>query len=587
MPRAPDLSGIALDGRYELHALIGEGAFGRVYVGLDRRLARRVAVKVIKPWWAEDPDWVRCFEREAQLLASVNAPGIVQIFDVGSAAEGLYYVTEMVEGQSLVERLRSGPLDPSQAREMAEQLARALASAHARRVVHRDVKPANVLIAADGRIKVTDFGVARLAEGSSDGVGGTIVGTPRYMAPEQARGQATTPATDVYGLGVVLYEMLAGHSPFEGGSPVELAFRHVHDPPPPLPDTVPSALAAVVERALEKNPLERFGDGAEMAAALRAADVEEPPPRRAAGPTAVLPRPKPTQVALTRPAAEPALKPATRVGAAYSPPRRFNPSERRRRIAILGGALLLVAGMIAGAIALAPGRVKVPRLHGLTRAGASVRLHRAGLHGRFTRHYSDSAAGTVIGQAPRAGVRADDGSTVAVTLSRGPAPVPVPKVVNASASAAKAALGKIKLRTRITQVPAPGVSTGTVVRQSPTAGTRVKPGSTVILSVAEPPRWRGLTSFNGPRSVPFRIRGQRWQLVYSMSYQGTCNFIFICNGPTATVTNLSSGARVGQFDLGDGSGQVKSFTSGPGVYQVSVSPGSDSARWSVRAEDYY
>src|SRR5205085_1375273 len=181
----------------------------------------------IKPWWAEDPNWVRTFEREAQLLASVNDPGIVQIFDVGSAPEGLYYVTEVVEGQSLVDRLRDGPLDSAEAREVAEQLARALASAHARRVVHRDVKPANVLIAADGRIKVTDFGVAQLAEGSSEGAGGTIAGTPRYMAPEQARGEAATPATDVYGLGVVLYEMLAGHPPFDGSSPVELAFRHV------------------------------------------------------------------------------------------------------------------------------------------------------------------------------------------------------------------------------------------------------------------------------------------------------------------------------------------------------------------------
>ncbi len=116
MPRAPDLSGAALDGRYELHTVIGEGAFGRVYLGLDRRLARRVAVKVIKPWWAEDPDWVRSFEREAQLLASMNDPGIVQIFDVGSAPEGLYYVTELVDGQSLVERLRGGALEPAEAR---------------------------------------------------------------------------------------------------------------------------------------------------------------------------------------------------------------------------------------------------------------------------------------------------------------------------------------------------------------------------------------------------------------------------------------------------------------------------------------
>ena len=187
MPRAPDLTNIALDGRYELHAVIGEGAFGRVYRGRDRRLARWVAVKVIKPWWAEDPAWARSFEREAQLLASVNDPGIVQIFDVGSAPEGLYYVAELVDGESLADRLRGGPLAAAAAAEIAEQLARALASAHAQRVVHRDVKPANVLISHDGRIKVGDFGIARLAEGTSDGGLATIVGTPLYMAPEQAR----------------------------------------------------------------------------------------------------------------------------------------------------------------------------------------------------------------------------------------------------------------------------------------------------------------------------------------------------------------------------------------------------------------
>ncbi len=169
--------------------MIGEGTFGRVYRGRDRRLARQVAVKVIKPWWAEDPDWVQSFEREAQLLASISDPGIVQIFDVGSAPEGLYYVAELVAGESLAHRLLAGPLDPAAAVDIAEQLSRALARAHAQRVVHRDVKPANVLLSPDGRVKVGDFGVARLAEGSSDGVGATIVGTPRYMAPEQARGR--------------------------------------------------------------------------------------------------------------------------------------------------------------------------------------------------------------------------------------------------------------------------------------------------------------------------------------------------------------------------------------------------------------
>src|SRR3984885_5378312 len=143
MPYAPDLAGCALDGRYELHELIGEGTFGRVYRGYDRRLARPVAIKVIKPWWAEDPEGAESFEREAQLLARVSDPGIVQIFDVGQAEEGLYYVAELVDGESLADRLRSGRLPPAQACEIAKQLCTALAHAHAQHIVHRDIKPAN------------------------------------------------------------------------------------------------------------------------------------------------------------------------------------------------------------------------------------------------------------------------------------------------------------------------------------------------------------------------------------------------------------------------------------------------------------
>ena len=271
--RAPDLAGRALDERYELHAVIGEGAFGRVYRGLDRRLARTVAVKVIKPWWAEDSEWVERFEREAQLLARISDPGIVQIFDIGHAEEGPYYVAELVEGESLAERLRRGPLPAAEARRIAEQLCDALASAHAQGVVHCDVKPANVLLASDGKVKVGDFGVARLAEGTSQALTATVAGTPRYMSPEQARGRATTPATDVYSAGIVLYEMLAGRPPFMEGSPVELGLRHVQDEPPPLPAGVPSDLREVVSRALAKEPAERFADGAAMAAALRDADA--------------------------------------------------------------------------------------------------------------------------------------------------------------------------------------------------------------------------------------------------------------------------------------------------------------------------
>jgi eukaryotic-like serine/threonine-protein kinase len=198
---APDLRGRALNGRYELHALIGEGTFGLVYRGIDRRLARAVAVKVIKPWWSEDPEWMRRFEREAQLLARVDDPGIVRIFDVGHAPEGLYYVSELVDGESLASRLASGPMAPWEACEVAEQLCGALAQAHAQRIVHRDIKPGNILISARGQVKVGDFGVADVADASNEGASITIVGTPRYMAPEQGQGRPATTATDVYSVG--------------------------------------------------------------------------------------------------------------------------------------------------------------------------------------------------------------------------------------------------------------------------------------------------------------------------------------------------------------------------------------------------
>jgi serine/threonine protein kinase len=603
MPSAPDLSGVALDGRYELHSLIGEGAFGRVYRGRDRRLARRVAVKVIKPWWAEDPDWVRSFEHEAQLLASISDAGIVQIFDVGSAPEGLYYVAELVDGESLANRLRSGRLPPWEACEIAEQLARALAQAHAQRVVHRDVKPANVLIASDGRVKVGDFGVARLAEGTGDAAVATVAGTPRYMAPEQAAGGPTSPATDVYGIGIVLYEMLAGHPPFTGETAVELALRHLHDLPPPLPHSTPRPLVEVIDRALAKNPTERYADGRELAAALertRASlvvsdeDWEPPETGRTSAPTggvATLAPPEPS-TSVTQ-VAEPLVRaaiPPTRVGGGMSARRNFNPPERRQRIAIFAAVVLVGLGMVAAAIDLAPKHLKVPSLHGMTRNRIIAKARRLDFHAAFTSRYSQARRGTAIGQSPGPGTRVTDGSTVAVVLSGGPPPVSVPKLAGRPLNDAEAVLGALKLRSDVTSVPAPGVAPGTVTAESPAAGASLAPGSVVALSVAESPRLRDLITFTGDgngRSVPFQIRGSRWEIVYRMSYEGMCTLIFICSGPSATVTNLHSGATVDSFGLGEGDRETRVFKSGPGTYQIRISPGSDTARWAVTVLDYY
>jgi eukaryotic-like serine/threonine-protein kinase len=620
MLRTPDLAGRALDGRYELHAVIGEGAFGRVYRGFDRRLAREVAVKVIKPWWAEDEAWVERFEREARLLARVSDPGVVQIFDIGHAEEGPYYVAELVEGESLAERLGRGPLAPEQARMVAEQLCHALASAHAQGVVHCDVKPANILLGRDGGVKVGDFGVARLAAGTSQGPSATVAGTPRYMSPEQARGRPTTAATDVYSAGVVLYEMLAGEPPFVHGSAVDLGLRHLQDCPPPLPDTVPARLREVVERALAKSPSERYRDGAEMAGALgslAAAGAAVPVPPsitgRGDGPRAPRRSNAGAQAPATRVAAERSTpdwaltrlldgagantRVQPRRGATPpSPPGGTNHAgatggRRWRRIAPPGALALAAAAALALFLSTrATPQTTVPVLAGLPRGGVEARARRLHVRPVFATRHAQVPAGIALAQSPRAGARIADGSPVRVVLSAGPPPVSVPSVVGQSAGAAEGTLAGAGLRYAVTMVAAPGSEPNAVTLQSPQPRATVARGSTVSLSVAEQPRWRALTSFSGVeegQSVAFRILGSRWRVSYSMSYEHTCLLLFVCFGPSAHAQNLQDGSSAGSFELGEGEGETHVFDSGPGLYRLTVSGGHDPARWSMTVEDYY
>jgi len=609
VPAAPDLTGRALDDRYELHAVIGEGAFGRVYRGLDRRLARIVAVKVIKPWWAEDTAWVERFEREAQLLARVSDPGIVQIYDIGHAKEGPYYVAELVDGESLAERLLRGPLPAGEAREVAEQLCDALASAHAQGVVHCDVKPANVLLARDGSLKVGDFGVARLAGGTSQALSATVAGTPRYMSPEQARGRPTSAATDVYSAGVVLYEMLTGEPPFMDGSAVELGLRHLQDAPAPLPRGVPGDLADVVDRALAKDPSERWHDGAEMASALRACGQEplrgavhrerpDPEGHEERGGTATIVLEQPATVRLSSAdrldtasaAAETRILGGRRPPASGPSPAPSRARRRRRLIVPAALVLGLAGALVAFLLADAGSNTTVPDLHGLPRGGVEARAQRLDVHPSFASRFSSSTPGTAISQDPSAGSHVPAGSTVAVVLSAGPPPVTVPAVVGQSAETARIAIRGAGLHSQTALVAAPGTSPGIVVGQTP-AGSQTSPrGSTVALRVAEEPRWRPLTSFSGVdegRSVVFRILGRSWRVSYGMAYQGTCELLVVCQGPSAAVRNMESGATFGSFELGEGAEQTHTFAGGPGLYRIDVSAGNDSARWNMTVEDRY
>jgi hypothetical protein len=265
--------GHVLADRYELGQVLGQGGMARVHQGLDRQLDREVAIKVLAPPFDRDHEFVERFRREARAAAGLSHPNIVAVFDSGSDDGTNFIVTELVEGETLAERLRrDGPMPPADAVAVAVDIARALAAAHARGLIHRDIKPGNVMLLPDGRVKVVDFGIARAAGSDTLTHTGVVLGSTAYLSPEQAGGQPVDERADLYALGCVLYEMLTGRVPFSADTPIATMYRHVNEeaPPPSTISPVQPELEDVVLRCLEKDPKRRFASAAELEAALLA-----------------------------------------------------------------------------------------------------------------------------------------------------------------------------------------------------------------------------------------------------------------------------------------------------------------------------
>ena len=276
--------------RYRLDTRIATGGMGEVWRATDLVLDREVAVKVLKHEYADDPTFVARFEAEARHAAALHHQNIASVFDFGELADGSdrprpFLVMELVPGQPLSMLLGGEPMPPANAAELVAQAADAISAAHALGIVHRDVKPANLLVTPDGQVKITDFGIARAADAVPLTQTGQIVGTPHYISPEQVEGQPATAASDIYALGVVLYECLAGRRPFAADTPVTTALAHLREPVPPLPDSVPEHLQAVVATAQANDPADRFASAGDLADALRGSPVNRPVP---AGPATQL-----------------------------------------------------------------------------------------------------------------------------------------------------------------------------------------------------------------------------------------------------------------------------------------------------------
>ncbi|WP_116452092.1 Stk1 family PASTA domain-containing Ser/Thr kinase [Blastococcus litoris] len=482
--------------RYEIGGVLGRGGMAEVHRGRDLRLGREVAVKVLRSDLARDPSFQVRFRREAQASASLNHPAIVAVYDTGedrtSTGATPYIVMEYVEGETLRDVLRrEGHLSPERAMSLSADICGALDFSHRNGIVHRDVKPGNVMITPQGTVKVMDFGIARAVSDSAATMTSTaaVIGTAQYLSPEQARGDSVDARSDVYSLGCMLYELVTGAPPFTGDSPVSVAYQHVREDPR-LPSSInreiPPELDAILLKAMSKNPANRYQSAAEMRNDLLRA------------------------LAGQRVEATPVMGDAEKTAIIGAPPGGFgtygdddadwddDEQERKRRkrriIAIVSVvAVLLVAGAIAIAVAMSGGeetpttrQVQVPTVANLPQAQAEQALTDAGLTvGTVTTEASTTVAeGNVISSDPAAGASRDEGTAVDLVVSGGPDTLGVPAVVGLDEERARAQLEQAGFTSINSRQVESLEDEGTVVGVNPAEGQQAAPNQPITLQIS-------------------------------------------------------------------------------------------------------
>ena len=496
-----------LNGRYELHRRLGRGGMAEVFLARDRLLDRPVAVKVLFSEFATDPAFVERFRREAQAAANLSHPNICGVYDWGNEDGTYFIVMEYVDGRSLADIMREeGPLHPRRAAEIAFEVAGALGFAHSKGVVHRDVKPGNVLISGTGAAKVVDFGIARALSSPSEELtqAGSVMGTATYFSPEQAQGFQVDARSDLYSLGVVLFEMVTGRPPFNGDSPVAIAYKHVQESPPrpsTLVSGLPPGLEAIIGKLLAKHPDNRYRSAEDLRADLRrflddatplALEEQQSASRTRVAAAVPVPDPGATQVAVPVTAAPVAAVAADEVH--YDDEDYEEESPRRTGLFV---ALLLVLLAIAGGLVWwlvssvddgkqAAATVEVPNVVGEERAAAQRILEAKDFQVSFVeRPDATVTVDHVIEQNPKAGEQRPERDTIVLTVSTGPAEVQIPTNLEGMAQAdATKVLEGLNLVVKPVQVPSETMEAGRVVGTNPPAGATVKSGETVELQVS-------------------------------------------------------------------------------------------------------
>jgi serine/threonine-protein kinase len=497
-----DPENTVFNGRYEVHRRLGRGGMAEVFLARDQLLDRPVAMKVLFPEFATDPAFVERFRREATAAANLNHPNIVGVYDWGEADGTYFIVMEFVDGRTLSEILRDeGPLHPDRVADVGADVAAALGFAHRNGVVHRDVKPGNVLVTPTGQVKVADFGIARAITANADEnltQVGTVMGTATYFSPEQARGDTVDPRSDIYSLGCVLYELLLGRPPFSGDTPVAIAYKHVQEPvvpPRQINAELPVAIEAIVLKCLAKNPANRYPSAEDLRADLRRF-------REGSGILA-----EPVMAPLVDPTSVVA---ATAAVAAATPDETYydEEDEPKKSSSMFLIGLIVLLSVLAGMLYLLSrqfadddrrvAQIEVPNVVGKPVADAQTILENDGFKVQVTQEANeDQPEGVVFDQDPEFGKKVDEGSTVQLKVSAGAAAIPVPDVIGSTVEQARQLLTGQGFTVKVEQVVDEVAPVGEVVDQDPGPNDEAPRGSEVTLFVSKGPADRPVPNVVG------------------------------------------------------------------------------------------